>query len=671
MELQIKCSQCNANLKIGAQYAGKRVQCSKCKAIITVPAEGSGLEKKKLRKAKPLPATPASPAAAAPPDTPRPAASVPPAAAPAPPRDSNSSAAGMPETKIESKLTANAAATPAPTGIALDTAPKSMTSTRRVKRKKNSSVGLLIVGGGGVAVLAALVVGILLYSNSAQSGSGGQGGGSGSAGSAELVLDWKEGDRGDAALLIDGKRVPVQPTGELRYPLSSGNHRVILQRRGFDQVEVVVSLKQGDTHTFAPDWQRSFAAATPTPTPHTNFTAPTPVANPPAAIGPAGFINWGQNFDRAQRDAKASGKDILLMFAGSDWEPTTQRLTNGVFSSYDYMQQLRQEFELVVLDFPRSETGYNQIEDRGHNELVQKQFGARHIPTLALTDADGLPYAIAQPRNATVKGFSNDLAAWKQQRAERDQLFAQTATDDDSKKLKASAVACEWLVKRGLSRYYHQRVDSWLKLAEAIDPANQNGLHEAIFQAHWLNALVGDGTVTFEHLRQVARSLQDWDDEREFRNPDRAAGMYLLAAGIMLQTKDENAAADLVSSGKKYAPRDEKLRNEFNRLAALVENRNELGTGTGFAIASGGYILTNHHVIQHGTRFVVRQPGRQEDVPAEVLARDAKRDLALLKISGPVADDLVPIPVVAEELSRGSRIAVFGFPLGTIVGAGI
>jgi S1-C subfamily serine protease len=56
------------------------------------------------------------------------------------------------------------------------------------------------------------------------------------------------------------------------------------------------------------------------------------------------------------------------------------------------------------------------------------------------------------------------------------------------------------------------------------------------------------------------------------------------------------------------------------------------------------------------------------NVPAEVVASDAKQDIALLKIDPAAFPVFTPLPLGGERVRRGADVAVFGFPLGEELG---
>jgi serine protease Do len=61
--------------------------------------------------------------------------------------------------------------------------------------------------------------------------------------------------------------------------------------------------------------------------------------------------------------------------------------------------------------------------------------------------------------------------------------------------------------------------------------------------------------------------------------------------------------------------------------------RRQHSMGSGFIISKDGYVVTNNHVVDRASRVVVRLNDRRE-FDAEVLGKDERSDLALLKVEG-------------------------------------
>ena len=84
--------------------------------------------------------------------------------------------------------------------------------------------------------------------------------------------------------------------------------------------------------------------------------------------------------------------------------------------------------------------------------------------------------------------------------------------------------------------------------------------------------------------------------------------------------------------------------------------------GSGFVIDREGYIVTNNHVIEDADEIKVKLAnGKAFD--AEVVGRDPKTDLALIKIDG--SNDLKPLPMGdSNSLRVGTWVLAIGSPFG-------
>jgi S1-C subfamily serine protease len=91
-------------------------------------------------------------------------------------------------------------------------------------------------------------------------------------------------------------------------------------------------------------------------------------------------------------------------------------------------------------------------------------------------------------------------------------------------------------------------------------------------------------------------------------------------------------------------------------------------SGSGVVLTGGGYLVTNHHVIDNSDRVrVIFQDGRT--YPAEVVGSDALTDLAVLSIA---ATGLTPIELGdTSTLSIGDPAIAVGNPLGLRGGASL
>ena len=84
--------------------------------------------------------------------------------------------------------------------------------------------------------------------------------------------------------------------------------------------------------------------------------------------------------------------------------------------------------------------------------------------------------------------------------------------------------------------------------------------------------------------------------------------------------------------------------------------------GSGFIIAREGYIVTNNHVIENADEIKVKLANGKA-FNAEVVGRDPKTDLALVKIDG--SNDLKPLAMGDSDALRvGTWVLAIGSPFG-------
>jgi S1-C subfamily serine protease len=87
------------------------------------------------------------------------------------------------------------------------------------------------------------------------------------------------------------------------------------------------------------------------------------------------------------------------------------------------------------------------------------------------------------------------------------------------------------------------------------------------------------------------------------------------------------------------------------------------GVGTGFIYDPGGYVVTNHHVVEGAARLrVVLPPPDNRQLDAKLLGSDAQTDLAVMQVTG---ERLPTVPLGSSEALRvGDWVVAIGNALG-------
>jgi S1-C subfamily serine protease len=693
MEIRCRCSACQAKFKVDVKYAGKKARCPKCQQVVDVPLES--MEGSTVTSLPALGVTlPAAPgpgisnSPGVPPKSgvpnpaqsatfPKPAVSAPAAAA----LPTSGAPAGFPNLNLNA---------PKPGPGATGSQSAANQTGAYAGRKKSNPLPLII--GGGIA--AALLVGIGIVAVIALSRAGGGGAApgetevaSGSPTDATLVIDLAADERRGAGLSINGRKEPIPASGEIKFTLPPGQHRVLLQRRGFEPVEQSVRLAKGQSERIKPQWKPSAVAAVQPPIgPATSVASNTPgsgipgVNLPPGAdfqfvpavtsVAPEGFEGWLQNLEFAGTRAAEEKKDVLVVFGCSDDSPATQELAE-VLQLSDLKAAIQSRFVPVVIDFPRTNEGFNLIENSAQNNFLRRQYAIREVPVLVLLDEKTRPYFIERKWEDGFDGVLGLINANQSQRAERDRLLTAAEQGAGQERLVAAEQAIEWLGEHKLVTHYPQERQAWLTLARQADAENTAGRLEKFLEPDWLVRIVE--AAQSDNKPAVLAAVQELDPwfTRKFVSQDRGARMHMIAARILLAEEESDLAMRQMERAISYQPADKELREALSALRLALQNKDVLGSGTGFLISSAGYVLTNHHVIAGEGRIEIRVPGTKETVPAELVAHDAERDMALLKVAMPDADKYRPIALLPDPIRRGAAVAAFGYPLGDELGTGL
>ena len=90
------------------------------------------------------------------------------------------------------------------------------------------------------------------------------------------------------------------------------------------------------------------------------------------------------------------------------------------------------------------------------------------------------------------------------------------------------------------------------------------------------------------------------------------------------------------------------------------------GAGSGVIITTDGYIITNNHVIDGASTIKVKLKDNDKEYEAELIGKDAKTDIAVIKISG--TDFPTAIFGDSDGLKVGEDVIAIGNPLGSLGG---
>jgi len=96
---------------------------------------------------------------------------------------------------------------------------------------------------------------------------------------------------------------------------------------------------------------------------------------------------WLTDLAKAQTQAKAEKKLVLIDFTGSDWCPPCKNLHKTVLSAPEFTRFAKDNLVLVEIDFPNSKP--QSAELKAANKELAKKFEIKGYPTVVVLDANG------------------------------------------------------------------------------------------------------------------------------------------------------------------------------------------------------------------------------------------------------------------------------------------
>jgi len=111
-------------------------------------------------------------------------------------------------------------------------------------------------------------------------------------------------------------------------------------------------------------------------------------------------------------------------------------------------------------------------------------------------------------------------------------------------------------------------------------------------------------------------------------------------------------------------PMMELLEQFYGQRFQMPKPQPQTALGTGFIIRDDGLIITNNHVIDGADMIQVQiTEGSEKNFKAELIGRDARTDIALIKITGKQKFPVAPLGN-SSEVEVGEWVAAFGNPYG-------
>jgi len=98
-------------------------------------------------------------------------------------------------------------------------------------------------------------------------------------------------------------------------------------------------------------------------------------------------LQWLTDLPKAQAQAKAENKLVLMDFTGSDWCPWCIKLNKEIFSKPEFIEYAKKNLVPVEIDFPNHKAQTRELKKT--NQELQKKYKIEGYPTVVVLDSQG------------------------------------------------------------------------------------------------------------------------------------------------------------------------------------------------------------------------------------------------------------------------------------------
>jgi S1-C subfamily serine protease len=515
------------------------------------------------------------------------------------------------------------------------------------KKKKKSAPGWMIPAIIGGVLLLAGVIGAGIYFNTAgkaapvADGAEAKKPGEPAANvpTITFTLLWLESERSGATLTINDERHEVPASGDVKVKLpllKEKPYHFVMERKGYVKKEFTRPLTEDDSWIVS-SWE---------------------------AVNHG--IEWEQDFDVAKKAAAEQHKSIFIVFDASDAKGSSaasQRFQESVALRSEFSERSNKSYICVYIDNPEKGEATAKVKDLDRNHKLTKKFRITVFPTVVVTDADARPYGIMENyKKNGVRAFFELLDRWEK---DREPLFTlleriKAEPNPDPDLLKK---AISFLQIKDLDGIYQHTIQGWMaKLPASAFEVTQQEAQSWMYQFR-------EAMSNPDEVKRIVDKFDRWKTNRKFKDPDIAAKLHLVAAYALARINLKAEAIQKVNEAKAFNPTDPETQEGIDEIMEIASGKpgehhiRPRGSGSGFCIADGNYIMTNHHVIADAKKIMIHLEGEKTKYPAHLIADNEDGDMAVLKVDNlPAEKTLKPLPFIAEDAKIDDEVCAVGYP---------
>ncbi len=268
----------------------------------------------------------------------------------------------------------------------------------------------------------------------------------------------------------------------------------------------------------------------------------------------------------AQKTAATEKKDLLMIFAGLQWQKESQEFNETILQSEIFQNGSAQGFVPVIIDCPRGRA-------EAHTELLELQqaYRFREMPSVILTDAFARPYAYTGLRDQDPAAYVKHLSDFQKIRIERDRLFAEAREKNGLERAQLLVKGLKSMPQDIVRDFYASELASIAK----ADPDGETGYIAEIEKAEARRKEAARFAMLLRS-RKYDEVIEQAKKEGENRQGEEAQKLKFYQIQALAGLKKFKEAAQLIEPMAKLAPESDYAKNAPRYLDSLKKSQERI-----------------------------------------------------------------------------------------------
>jgi len=194
----------------------------------------------------------------------------------------------------------------------------------------------------------------------------------------------------------------------------------------------------------------------------------------PARAAPGEGVEgaWLDSYNEGVMQAEKEGKDLLLLFTGTDWIEMCEIFFRDVLSQSGFVEPVRERFVLVKLEYPEDNRfPAERRQEAAQLQLLRDAYRIPGFPTLVISDVQGRPFAFTGYQPIGAQQYAAMCLVLAETKSRRAAALEAAEKLEGPRRTEAIARGIPELPGNMGARFFRKEIEA----AIAADPQNESG----------------------------------------------------------------------------------------------------------------------------------------------------------------------------------------------------